>query len=174
MTRQENRVEEGEGEYRIVILGGSFSQLHKGHLALLKEALNISKKIRIGLVSKPSSKVLNELIEDYETRYRNLKNAILELSPNAELEIFPISDPYGPSIAQADLTDIICTEETLPRAVEINEIRKKKGLRPLKIHFIELELAEDGRPIRSTRIRLGEIDRHGKLVSKTLEVIYDE
>mgnify|MGYP001774124245 CR=1 FL=1 len=173
MTRQENQVEEGEGGSRIVILGGSFSQLHKGHIGLLSEALKISKRIRIGLVEKPENKPLKELIEDYETRYNNLKKAVIELCPEARLEIFPINDPYGPSITQGDLTDIVCTEETLPRAIEINKIRSERGLKPLNVHFIELELAEDGRAIRSTRIRLGEIDRQGKLLAKTIDLIYD-
>jgi len=174
MIQQENQEEGGVEESRIVILGGSFSQLHKGHVELLKHALKISKNIRIGLVKNPGNKPFKEYIEDYEKRYENLKKTILNLNPEANIEIYPIEDPYGPSINQEDLTDIICTEETLPRAIEINKIRKERNLRTLKVHYIELSLAEDGRAIRSTRIRAGEIDKEGRLIAKTIEVLYDE
>jgi pantetheine-phosphate adenylyltransferase len=174
MTQQGNQ-EVGEGgESRIVVLGGSFSQIHKGHIELLKSALNISKRLKIGLVFDPGNKPFKELIEDYQTRYNKLRKAILELDKEADFEIVPIYDPYGPSISEPNLTDIVCTEETLPRAIEINEIRKKKGLKPLNVHYITLALAEDFLPIRSSRIRAGQIDENGKLLVKEVKIIYDE
>jgi pantetheine-phosphate adenylyltransferase len=50
-------------------------------------------------------------------------------------------------------------------AREINEKRATKGLNPIMIDPIDLILAEDKRPISSTRIRRGRIDREGKLVN---------
>ncbi len=175
MIPPENQeVEEVEGSKRIVILGGSFSQIHKGHLSLLRKALSISKEIRIGLVQNPSDKLFGDLIEDFDVRKSNLLKAVLKIDERANVEIFPINDPYGPSIHQSDLTDIVCTVETLARSLEVNKKRLERGLKPLKVHFVELSKAEDGRPIRSSRIRAGEIDSEGKLLVKEVKIIYDE
>ncbi len=174
IPRENQEAEEEEESKRIVILGGSFSQIHKGHLYLLKKSLRISKKIRIGLLLNISNKLFEDLIEDFETRRSNLLRSVFKIDKKADVEIFPIVDPYGPSISQSELTDIVCTVETLPRALEINKIRVERGLKPLKVHFIELSKAEDGRPIRSSRIRAGEIDREGKLLVKEVEITYEE
>lgn len=45
----------------------------------------------------------------------------------------------------------------------INELRFENGLLPLVIVEIQLVLADDNKPISSTRIRRGEIDDHGNL-----------
>jgi len=58
------------------------------------------------------------------------------------------------------------SRETEPRAYEINEIRKKKGLPPLGVVTIEMVPSEDFIPISSTRIHLREIDREGRLLRK--------
>ena len=59
---------------------------------------------------------------------------------------------------------IIVSEETLPTALEINEIRKEKGWQPLEIEMIPFVYFKDGNVISSTRIRKGEIDREGCVI----------
>ena len=46
------------------------------------------------------------------------------------------------------------------------DIREKKELSPLKIILIDTIVADDGRPISSTRIKLGEVDNEGRDVKK--------
>jgi pantetheine-phosphate adenylyltransferase len=46
----------------------------------------------------------------------------------------------------------------------LNEIRRAKGLKPIEIVSVKLLKADDGQPISSTRIRLGQIDSSGRLL----------
>ncbi len=43
-------------------------------------------------------------------------------------------------------------------------MRTEKGKRPLLIFCIKMVLAEDGKPISSTRVRKQEVDRYGRLL----------
>jgi len=59
---------------------------------------------------------------------------------------------------------IVVSEETEPGAEEINRRRVKLGKRPLLIVVFKMILAQDGKPISSTRIRRQEVDRLGRLI----------
>jgi len=171
MILLENQVvEEEEGSKRIVILGGTFDILHKGHKYILKEALKISKKIYIGLTvdELTKNKIFYEKIKNFNERKKAILNFIKILNKKSIIKIYPLKDPYGPSIKLKNITDLIVTEETLPRGLMINKIRKRKGLKKLKLHVLPLILAEDKRPIRSSRIRGGEINEDGKLLVKRI------
>jgi pantetheine-phosphate adenylyltransferase len=77
--------------------------------------------------------------------------------------IKPIADKYGPSI-EDDFDAIIVSPETFETAKEINLRRVEKGKKPLKIIKIPFVLAEDGKPISSTRILKKEIDENGRIL----------
>ena len=77
----------------------------------------------------------------------------------------PLEDPFGTTIYEADFDAIVVSEETEPNAVKINEIRVSKGMNPLDIVIVSFVLAEDGNPISSTRIRRGEINKNGLILS---------
>jgi hypothetical protein len=61
---------------------------------------------------------------------------------------------------------MVVTRQTRGNAEKINRWRKEKGLSVLDIVEVKMELAEDGEPISSKRIRVGEIDRGGEVFGK--------
>jgi len=68
-----------------------------------------------------------------------------------------LEDPYGPTITDGDISAIVVSEETLPRALEINRIRRSHGLKPLDIVVVALMKDDDGRPLSSAKLRRGEL-----------------
>lgn len=144
-----------------VAVGGTFEPLHDGHKALLKRAYELGN-VFIGLTSDALAKHRYKEVLPYEERKRIMEQYIRrEFGLQANIQ--KLHDPYGPTISE-HFDCIVVSPETYPVAMEINQIREKKGLRPIEIIKIDFVLAQDGKPISSTRIKNGEIDEHGVLL----------
>ena len=151
-----------------VAVGGTFQYLHDGHAKLIEKAFEIAKdgKVHIGLTSDEMLSKSHS-IEDYESRRARLLQYLKEMGfPDDRYEVTKLNDPCGPTLGE-DFDYIIVSPETYPVALKINRIREKRGKEPLKIEYVEYVMAEDGIPISSTRISKGEIDRHGRLKTKS-------
>ena len=153
----------------LVATGGTFDYIHIGHLKLLSAAFNIGNHLIIGLTSddfvkrfKPISNVKN----NYETRYRNLKEKILQNFNEVNYTIIKLEDEFGPVISSSEIQAIVVSEETLMKVQKLNAIRITKSLNPLSVIVVEIAKSEDGQPISSTRIRNGEIDDKGNILRK--------
>ncbi|MEM2454777.1 MAG: pantetheine-phosphate adenylyltransferase, partial [Candidatus Bathyarchaeia archaeon] len=135
---------------------------------LLKVAFEIGETVWIGLSTDEFAKSLrkNHEIAPYEDRLRNLMRFLKNLGVSNRAKIVPLNDPYGPAASSPEIEAIVVSRETEARAGEINILRKKRGLKPLRIIVIDMVLAEDQIPISTTRIRRGEIDHEGRLVGK--------
>lgn len=145
-------------KYKKVAVGGSFDILHSGHRALLDRAFEAGEFVLIGLTS---DKMACAGASGYGKRKETLERLLKHIS---RYEIVELEDPMGDAATDRGIDAIVVSEETAPRALEINEARESKGLRPLEIISIPLVLAEDGKPISSTRIKIGEIDREGRVL----------
>ncbi|MCD6479874.1 phosphopantetheine adenylyltransferase [Candidatus Bathyarchaeota archaeon] len=155
---------------KLVTVGGTFDLLHKGHQALLEEAFKVADRVLIGLTTDEFARKLHDhYFDPFEKRYSALKKFLEEQGYSDRAEIIPINDPYGPTVENGEIEGIIVSEETEPRADEINRLRVERGLRPLLVFCIKMILAEDGKPISSTRIRRGEIDRYGRVIRRKPE-----
>jgi len=155
-------------KFRIVLVGGTFDELHKGHRALLMKAFELGEQVIIGLCSDRLAREIrkNHEIASYEERLNELKDLLRAQGVFNRVEIVPLETPYGITLTTTIADALVVSKETEPRAHEINEIRKKNGLTPLEIIVIEMVPAQNHIPISSTRIRFGEIDREGYLLRK--------
>jgi pantetheine-phosphate adenylyltransferase len=144
-----------------VAIGGTFDVLHDGHKALLKKAYVLGD-VTVGLVSDEMARKKGHVVNTYHGRKKSVTGYIKALT-GADPLIVALNDPYGPTLEQA-FDYIVVSPDTLPTAKEINALRSKRGLPPIKIACVNFVLAQDGKPISSTRIHNGEIDAHGVLL----------
>ena len=147
-------------KYSKVAVGGTFDKFHDGHKKLLSTAFEIGDCVEIGVTSDAFGGLKGD-IDSCKERMANLKYFF---SDKSDFTIVPLEDPYGTTIYDGDFEAIVVSEETEPTAIEINEIRISKGMKPLDIVVVSFVLAYDGTPISSTRIRRGEINQNGNFI----------
>ena len=151
--------------FHLVATGGTFDEMHAGHLALLSKAFELAKSVIIGVASDEFAikrKGKNNINHRYEERVTNLRNAIRENFGEVTYQISKLDNDYGPVILSEDVDALVASTETAKKGDEINRIRRTKGLAPIAVITVDLVRAYDGKPISSSRIRTGEIDASGK------------
>jgi pantetheine-phosphate adenylyltransferase len=153
-------------KFSVVAVGGTFDEFHKGHRALLMKAFEVGNRVLIGLCSDDFARKLRKPHEvaTYEERLEDLKDFLRRHGVLDRAEVIPLRDPYGVTLSSGCVDAIVVSRETEPRAYEINEKRRARGLPPLGIVVIEMVPAEDHVPISTTRIRRREIDHEGRLL----------
>jgi len=144
-----------------VAVGGTFDILHDGHKALLKKAYALGDVV-VGLVTDKMAKEKAHAVNTYEARKESLAAYIRGLTGTAPV-IVELNDPYG-STLEEHFDYIVVSPDTIYTAREINKIRARSGLPPIEIVCVDFVRAQDGEPISSTRIHMGEIDEHGVLL----------
>ena len=150
-------------KYRKVAVGGTFDLLHRGHTDLIKKALEIGDCVAIGLTTDERLKTSpkNHFVAPYDERYKQLCDFLKKNRALKRIEIVPMKDQYGSTVFDGDIEALVVSYETYSKGDEINDIRRRKGFKTMKIITVDAVLADDGLPISTTRIRRGEIDREG-------------
>jgi pantetheine-phosphate adenylyltransferase len=154
-------------KFAVVATGGTFDEIHAGHIALLCKAFQAGKKVIIGVSSDEFAKKRGKrLNHNFDQRVENLKKMIKKEFGNANYEIARLEGDFGPAVTTGDVGALVASHETQVKGRLLNEMRAKRGLKPVEVITVELVKAEDGSPISSTRIRAGEIDSRGRLIHK--------
>ena len=155
-----------EKRFETVAVGGTFDLFHRGHRVLLMNAFEVGNRVLIGLCSDDFVKKMRKphRIASYAKRLEDLENLLKKNGVLERAEIMPLDDAYGITLSDKRIDAIVVSEETEPRAREINEKRKSRGMSPLQIITVNMVLSEDHYPIASTRIWFEEIDREGHLL----------
>ena len=152
-------------KYSKVATGGTFDQLHSGHKRLLEESFGLGDEVVIGLTSDEFARKAGKAPKlPYERREAELDAYIRGRFPGRRYTIAKLDDFFGPGIASREVEALVASPETGKRVELANALRAKRGFPPLELVTIDWVVAEDGRPISSTRIRKGEIDEEGRLV----------
>jgi cytidyltransferase-like protein len=153
--------------FKAVAVGGTFDELHNGHQALLMKAFEVGKRVLIGLSSDEFGRELRKphAVASYTKRLTDLERFLTKRGLSDRAEIVTLHDPYGITLSKGCVEAIVVSRETEPTAREINEKREAKGLSPLNVVVIDMVPAENHAPISTTRIREGEIDREGHLLT---------
>lgn len=154
---------------KIVAVGGTFDEFHKGHRQLLLKAFEVGEHVQIGVSTDELVQKIRKphMVATYDVRVEELKSFLRKNGMLDRAEIVPLYTPYGITLTSKELEGIIVSRETENVAKEINEKRKAKGLRPLEVFVIEMIPAENSAPISTTRIRSLEIDREGNLLKRS-------
>ena len=155
-----------ENMLKKVAVAGTFDIIHKGHEKLISTAFEVGEFVLIGLTTDEYANLVHKdhNVSCYSERRESLENYLKERNLENRSSIIPLNEPYGPAINDTSIEGIIVSCESIKNANKINDFRCKKGLKPLQIFTIELELAEDGKPISTTRIKKGQIDVDGKSI----------
>ncbi|KXS44746.1 MAG: cytidyltransferase-like domain-containing protein [Methanolobus sp. T82-4] len=149
-----------------VVVGGTFECLHKGHRALLKKAFELAGngEVDIGLTSDEMANKRDRMVPDYSVRRSRLLEYLGQIAgEDMDYNVIELNDPYGKTLDE-DYDYIVVSPETYPVAIRINNIRKEKNMSPLEIVKVQFVMADDEKPISSTRVVHGEIDINGHLV----------
>jgi cytidyltransferase-like protein len=152
-------------KYSKVATGGTFDQLHAGHRRLLERSFQLGDEVVIGLTSDEFARKEGKAPRQaYQKRAADLDAYLRANFPGRRFSIAKLDDYFGPGIASKDVEALVASPETGTRVELANRLRAERGFPPLELVVIDWVVAEDGRPISSTRIRSGEIDTEGRLV----------
>jgi len=140
--------------YERICLGGTFSPLHAGHVALLRKAFSLARMVMVGLTSDDMARSSRtRTVMSYEERLEGLGRCCRTLADRtgSDFRIAMISDRVGFALDPL-LEAIVVSEETKSGADSINDLRSEKGIIPLDVIIVPLVTGTDGIRLSSTRL----------------------
>src|SRR3989475_4469995 len=154
--------------YRSVAVGGTFDILHVGHEKLLAKAFELGELVFVGvtgdrLVSKLSK---DHPVRTFAVRRRNLRQLLKAYGWLERARITELKDSFGPAIRRRRLEAVVVSEETRENGLRLNQLRRNRGLKPLRLYVVRMVRADDGNVISDTRIRRGEVNPRGRLTAR--------
>jgi pantetheine-phosphate adenylyltransferase len=158
-------------KFKTVATGGTFDHIHRGHFALLAKSFEVGDSVIIGVTSDDFIRREGKNPDQgYLERVKALEEYIHTKFPGRRYIIAKLDDYFGPGIASREVEAIVVSKETASRVPLANSLREEKGFPPLEVVVVDYVLADDSKPISSTRIRNGEIDFQGKLLKRQQKI----
>jgi pantetheine-phosphate adenylyltransferase len=153
--------------YKLVALGGTFDALHAGHRQLFSKAFKLGDVVLIGVTSDRLVTTLHKKhrVRPFSGRVRDLNSYLKTRHWLTRARVTALSEPYGPAARRKRLQALIVSMGTVASGRRLNRLRRQKGLQPLDLIVIDLLQAVDGKPISTTRVRTGEIDLQGRVLT---------
>eukprot|EP01122_Echinamoeba_exundans_P012797 TRINITY_DN5453_c0_g1_i1.p1 TRINITY_DN5453_c0_g1~~TRINITY_DN5453_c0_g1_i1.p1 ORF type:complete len:308 (+),score=74.42 TRINITY_DN5453_c0_g1_i1:22-924(+) len=129
--------------YSKVCMGGTFDRLHQGHkLLLIRAALSATDEAVVGVSAGDlvANKKWKEMLESFEVRQKNVTDFCILQRKDLKWRIFPLMDPGGPAVSEADLEAIVVSPEVavVEGVKKINQTRLDAGMKPLDVLGIPL------------------------------------
>ena len=103
---------------------------------------------------------------DFKQRKKQLMIYLDKAYPKRDYAITKLNRSFGPGMFTSAVEAIVVSTETAPRVAGANKKRREIGLPDLKIEIVPMIMAGDENRISSTRIRAGEIDAEGNVLSQ--------
>ncbi|MGC8726898.1 MAG: pantetheine-phosphate adenylyltransferase [Thermoplasmata archaeon] len=147
-----------------VLLGGTFSILHKAHREMILRGAKMGD-LFIGVTSDKYEFNKKYNVPPFKVREEKLLTFLSENKIRARIS--PLEDPYGKTL-DPYFDAIVVSNETIDFVRSINFKRKSLGIKPLFIENIGTILAEDLMPIKSERIIKGQIDENGRRLKEII------
>ena len=149
--------ETGKYQFKYGCIGGTFDRLHEGHKLLISVAFKLIKKVLIGITTDSfakKGKKIPELIWMYEKRAKDVCDYLESKGINKNrYEIKPLIKATQFADEIPELEVIVLSPETYGKLLEINDIRRKKGLEELIAIAIPYSRDENGKIISSQTFR---------------------
>jgi len=144
-------------------VGGTFNVIHKGHELLFETAFTAGDSVEVGLTSDEFARSIKTVtVAPYFQRKATLSKFLQRYGK--PFDIVMIDDMKGTAATSETMDAIVVSPETRSQADGINDLRRRNGLKPLKVFCIKDVTADDSLRISSSRILKGEIDKDGRLL----------
>jgi len=144
-------------QFDYACLGGTFDRIHGGHKLLLQTAFKLAKRVLIGVTTDELArrgKKLPELIYPYEKRVQDVIDFLQSIGVTEDrYDIRPLSRATQYADEYAEIKAIVISPETYGRVLDINDIRREKGLEELIAIAIPYYRDENGRIVSSQTFR---------------------
>lgn len=159
--------------FKNLLACGTFDHLHQGHKEFLATAFSVSQRVFCGLTDYQNyqaskDKTLSSLIQNFNLRFKNLKNYLKIQNHLQKTTIFKLKDRFGPALQNNFFDSILVSKKTLEGAKLINQKRKLLGLKPLAIIKADTICDTNHQFLSSSKIRSGKTNNLGLIYENFL------
>lgn len=158
-----------------VAMGGTFDVFHKGHRVLLETAFRDGDEfVQVGVTSDTlANSSRDRRVRSQDERLASVREFLDARGWSARGRVVSIDHAFGFAL-EPEWDTIVVTPETMPNAERINAARTDRGHPPLAVRVAPLVLADDGRPVRATRVVRGEVSPEGELLRPPVVAVGSE